>query len=136
MQKDSAPRNLRVFVADDAAIIRSRLTEMLGRIEGVEIVGEAENGQAAVMGIEKLEPDVVLLDLNMPDGSGIGVLKALGEEIGRLKVVVLTNYGNPYYRKKCLDMGAAGFFDKSSEFTQAIDFVQSLAEEYRGREPK
>lgn len=134
MLNGSAPKKLRVFVADDAAIIRTRLTAMLGRIKGVEIVGEAENGQAAVMGIEKVKPDVVLLDLNMPDGSGISVLKALGEKIGRLRIVVLTNYATPHYRKKCLEMGAERFFDKSSEFTKAIDFVQRLTEELRERE--
>jgi DNA-binding NarL/FixJ family response regulator len=133
MENDSRHKNLRVFVADDAAIIRTRLTAMLGRIEGVEVVGEAENGQAAVMGIEKTEPDVVLLDLNMPDGSGIGVLKALGDKIRRVRFVVLTNYATPHYRKKCLEMGATRFFDKSNEFIKAIEYVQCLTEEFRGR---
>jgi DNA-binding NarL/FixJ family response regulator len=81
-----------------------------------------------------VKPDVVLLDLNMPDGSGISVLKALREKIGRLRIVVLTNYATPHYRKRCLEMGAVRFFDKSSEFTKAIDFVQRLTEELRERE--
>jgi DNA-binding NarL/FixJ family response regulator len=122
---------VRVFIADDAAIIRRRLTDMLGRIEGVEIVGEAETGQGALMGIEKLEPDVVLLDLNMPDGSGIGVLKTIGKKIPGLRILVLTNYVDSRYRKMCLQMGAERFFDKSREFTKAIDFVERLTKEFR-----
>jgi DNA-binding NarL/FixJ family response regulator len=133
MSKEPKRKAIRVFIADDAAIIRRRLSAMLGRIEGVEIVGEAETGQAALMSIEKLEPDVVLLDLNMPDGSGIGVLKAIGDKIRRLRIVVLTNYADSHYRKTCLQMGAERFFDKSSEFTKAIDFVERLAEESRTR---
>ncbi len=133
MSKEPKRKNVRVFIADDAAIIRSRLAAMLGRIEGVEIVGEAETGQAAVMGIEDLDPDVVLLDLNMPDGAGIGVLKAVGDKIGRLRVVVLTNHADSHHRKTCLRLGAERFFDKSSEFVKAIDFVERLTEEFRAR---
>lgn len=122
---------MKVLIVDDSRIIRERLAAMLGAIEGVEIVGEAESPDSAVAAITTLKPDVVLLDLILADGSGIHVLRRVRGSQPTLKVIVLTNYNYPRYRDPCLELGADYFLDKSSDFTKAIDVVKALAEERR-----
>ena len=89
---------------------------MLSDLEKIEIVGEAGDAEEAIQSIRKVKPDVVILDIRMPGGNGIGVLQAIRKEKMNVKVIMLTNYPYPHYRKKCMEAGADFFFDKSSEF--------------------
>jgi DNA-binding NarL/FixJ family response regulator len=114
-------RKLRVLIADDSAQIRLRLAAMLDSIDGVEVVGDA------LAAITELKPDLVILDLHLPDGSGFNVLEQVQAERPGLKVIVLTNYPLPAYRDRCGDLGTEHFFDKSTEFAQAVELVRQLA---------
>jgi DNA-binding NarL/FixJ family response regulator len=120
-------RKLRVLIADDSAQIRLRLAAMLDSIDGVEVVGDAESMQGALAAITELKPDLVILDLHLPDGSGFNVLEQVQAERPGLKVIVLTNYPLPAYRDRCGDLGTEHFFDKSTEFAQAVELVRQLA---------
>jgi len=120
-------QKVRVFIADDSRIIREHLVTMLEELAEVEIVGQAETVTEAISAIGKLQPDVVILDVRMPDSSGIEVLQIIKQGEPAPVVIVLTNYPYPAYRQKCLQAGADFFLDKSTEFDQ----IPELFERYR-----
>jgi DNA-binding NarL/FixJ family response regulator len=107
---------MKVFIADDSAVLRERLAEMLSELPGIEIAGYAQDVPEALASIKRLNPDAVILDIRMPGGSGIDVLQDIKKDNRTTLVIVLTNFPYPQYRKKCLELGADYFFDKSTEF--------------------
>ena len=109
-------RATHVYIVDDSASIRTRLTDMLGRIAGVCVVGAAATAPQAVVDILALRPDSVLLDLNLQGSNGMQVLRAIHGEAPEIVFVVLTNHSEPQYRRACKSAGAAYFLDKSTEF--------------------
>jgi DNA-binding NarL/FixJ family response regulator len=119
---------MKVFIADDSAVLRERLIEMLSEIPEVEIMGHAQDVPEAIACIKDLNPDVVILDIRMPGGSGIDVLQDIKKEKQSPMVIVLTNYPYPQYRKKCLGLGADYFFDKSTEFDKVTELFKQLRE--------
>ena len=118
---------MRIYIADDSDIVAERVADMLSRdLPDVELIGRAMNATEAKEGIGKLKPDVVILDIQMPGGSGIDVLVDVKKDAGAPKVVILTNYPYPQYRKRCLEAGADFFFDKSTEFDRLPDALRNL----------
>jgi DNA-binding NarL/FixJ family response regulator len=119
-------KKIRVFIADDSATVRDRLTSLLGDMPSVELVGTAADAAAAISAIQQLKPDVVILDIRMPAGSGIGVLRTMQQTAVKPKFIMLTNYPFLQYRKTCLEAGASYFFDKSSEFEKIPQALEQL----------
>jgi DNA-binding NarL/FixJ family response regulator len=115
---------INVFIADDSLIVREHLVTMLDELAGIEIVGQAETVAGAIGAIQKLQPDVVILDIRMPGGSGIDVLEHVKQNEAGPIVIILTNYPYPGYRQKCLDAGADFFLDKSTEFDQIPELFE------------
>ncbi len=107
---------MKVIIADDSDLMRERLKLILESQNNVTVVGEARNSIEAKKIIEQLKPDIVLLDIRMPGGSGLDVLQNIREAELKTYVIVLTNYPYPPYRKKCLEGGADYFLSKSEEF--------------------
>jgi len=118
---------IKAFIADDSLIVRERLVTMLDELAGIEIVGQAESVAEAISAIQRLRPDVVILDIRMPGGSGVDVLERVKQDKGAPIVIILTNYPYPGYRQKCLQAGADFFLDKSTEFDQ----IPKLFEQFR-----
>jgi two-component system, OmpR family, response regulator len=111
---------VRVLVVDDSPAVRARLTALLSEIDGVEIAGEAEHGDAAIDKARTLRPDVVLLDLQMSPRGGLDALAALKTERGAPTVMVLTNHATDAYRSRCLALGADHFFDKATDMDRMV----------------
>jgi DNA-binding NarL/FixJ family response regulator len=111
-------QHIKVFIADDSLVVREHLVTMLDELPRIVIVGQAENVAEAINGILELRPDIVILDIRMPGGSGIDVLQTIKQDQPAPVVIVLTNYPYPAYRQKCLQAGADFFLDKSTEFDQ------------------
>jgi DNA-binding NarL/FixJ family response regulator len=109
---------IKIFIADDSLIVRERLVTMLNELAGIEVVGQAENVAEAISEIQKTQPEVVILDIQMPDGSGIDVLRNVKQAETAPMVIILTNYPYQKHRQKCLNAGADFFLDKSIEFDQ------------------
>jgi DNA-binding NarL/FixJ family response regulator len=86
---------VRVFIADDSLIIRERLVNLLGELENVQVVGQAEDYAGILTAIESARPDFVVLDIWMPGGSGIDALKAIKRSLPASSVIILTNYPSP-----------------------------------------
>jgi len=114
---------MKVFIADDSSEVRERIRMLLSELEKIEMIGEAENVQEAIESIRHLGPDVVILDIRMPGGSGIDVLKEIVKEDRVPIIIMLTNYPYPQYKKKCMDAGADFFFDKSREFEKVVEVL-------------
>jgi len=124
MDSPSSNSKIKVFIVDDSLIVREHLVTMLDELAGIEIVGQAENVAEAINGIRILQPDVVILDIRMPDGNGIDVLRHVKQDEVSPMVIILTNYPYPAYRQKCLEAGADFFLDKSTEFDQIPELFE------------
>lgn len=116
-------KELRIFIVDDSAIVRDRLTSLLAELESVKIIGYAENSAQATDEILQSKPDIVILDIFLNGGNGITVLKNIRGKKIQSKIIVLTNYAQEQYRKKCFEEGADYFFDKSIEFDKIVDII-------------
>jgi len=117
---------MRILIADDSAVVRERLIGLLTDLRGIEVVGQAEDAIEARNLAEKLRPDVAILDLRMPKGSGADVLCDIKKLDPTPKVIMLTNYPHPENRKKCMDGGADYFFDKSTEFQRVVSVLRDM----------
>jgi DNA-binding NarL/FixJ family response regulator len=118
---------MRVLIVDDSKIVCDGLQQMLINIADVEIVGQAHNGQDAIATISESKPDVVILDIRLPGLSGIDVLKDIRNKKLPIRVIMLTNYPYPQYRKKCESLGADYFFDKVAEIEMIPKVIAELA---------
>jgi YesN/AraC family two-component response regulator len=116
--------NITVFIADDSLIVREHLVTMFDELAGIETVGQAENVAESISAIEELKPDVIILDIRMPGGSGLDVLQRVKQGEVTPLVIILTNYPYPGYRQKCLRAGADFFLDKSTEFDQIPELFE------------
>lgn len=127
---------MRILIADDSAVVRARLISLLTDLHGIEVIGQAEDAMEARNLAEKLRPDVAILDLRMPKGSGADVLCDIKKLDPTPKVIMLTNYPHSENRKKCIDGGADYFFDKSTEFQRVVavlrDMLRDPAEQRAG----
>ncbi len=117
---------MRVFVVEDSPIVQERLVEMLTEIEGVDIVGAADNAADAVADILRLLPDVAVLDIKLRTGSGLAVLEQIRRKAPGMATIMLTNYASPEHRQRCLGAGADYFFDKTEEFERVKGALQDL----------
>jgi len=118
---------MNLLIMDDAANIRHRIVELLSEVAGIDAIIESEDVASAVKAIKEHEPEVVILDIQVPpDGplrNGIDVLKITKQQFPKTGVIMLTNFANPRYREECKRLGADYFFDKSSEFEQVPEAV-------------
>jgi len=118
---------LKVYVVDDSELVRERLIDMVSEIEGVEVVGEAGDLRGAEATIGELRPDAVILDIRLPGGNGITLLRHMKRERPAATVIVLTNYPYPQYREECLDAGADYFLYKATEFDKVGEILSRMA---------
>ena len=124
--KEKKKKIVKVFIVDDSAFLRERLITMLSELKGIEIIGQAKGPLEAIEALTKLKPDAVILDIRMPGGNGIEVLKNIKNGENPPLVIMFTNYPYPQYRKKCMDGGADFFFDKSAEFEKLSAVLKKL----------
>jgi DNA-binding NarL/FixJ family response regulator len=120
---------MKVLIADDSGEVRERIKMLLSDVEMIEMIVEAENVQQAIEQIRKKGPDVVILDIRMPGGSGIDVLRTIDKKERVPVVIMLTNYPHHQYKRKCMDAGADFFFDKSREFEKVIEVLSGGIEQ-------
>lgn len=120
--------DIRVVIADDHEIVRTGLRMMLSVQDGITIVGEAENGQQALELVKELGPDVVLMDLTMPDMNGIDATQLIAECCPESKVLALTIHEDEAYFFRMLNAGAMGYIPKRAaptDLVRAIEVVHS-----------
>lgn len=122
------PMTLRVFLVEDNPMIRERLIESLEATGRIDVVGHADTEWDAVEALSDGSWDALLLDLQLKQGTGLGVLRAVGPSrpLGA-KILVLTTYAIPQYRDRSLALGADAFFDKAQDVESAVDMLSELA---------
>jgi DNA-binding NarL/FixJ family response regulator len=120
---------MKIFIADDSAMLRERLVALISDLEGMEVVGQAGDAPEALEAIQRLKPDVAVLDIRMPGGNGIHVLEAVKRQATPPVVIMLTAIAYPQYRRKCLEAGADFFLDKTTEFERVADVLRQLREQ-------
>jgi DNA-binding NarL/FixJ family response regulator len=105
---------IKVLIADDHRDYRRVVREFLDRMPNVSVVGEAINGGEAVEKVEQLFPDVVLMDIAMPQMNGLEATRIIKQRWPETKVLIATTYDDPAYRLQALEAGAVGYFLKGS----------------------
>ncbi len=123
--------SVKILVCDDHQVIRTGLASLFAGSE-VEIVGEADNGKEALKQAQKLKPDVVLLDIRMPDGDGLATLEKLRAKVPESKVVMLSTYDNPTYVARAVALGASDYVLKGSS---RDDIIATIVATAKGESP-
>jgi two-component system response regulator NreC len=118
---------IRVLIVDDHAVVRAGIRLLLGQEPDIEPVGEAGSGREAVFEARSLKPDVVLMDVVMPDGSGLDVLPALLHERPEIKVLVLSMQDDPQYVRQAFAAGASGYVLKEAADTEVVAAIREVA---------
>ncbi len=117
----------RIFIVDDSPEICNTLEKTVAFLPNIVIVGVSGTVSDAISGLKAHEPEVVILDLNLPDGSGFDVLKFLKKAKFKSVVLILTNHSTEPFRAKGRLHGADYFFDKTNEFENAIEVLEELS---------
>ena len=118
---------IRVLIADDQRVVREGLSSLLALLDGIEVVGAAEDGVRAVELARELDPDVVLMDLRMPGMEGAEATRRIRGEIPDTQVLVLTTYADDEYLFGALRSGARGYLTKDASAEEIERAVRALA---------
>jgi DNA-binding NarL/FixJ family response regulator len=121
---------LKAFIVEDSPVIRENLVAALEEMAPIRVVGSAEDEASAIGWLSSPENvcDLVVVDIFLKSGSGLGVLKTAAVLREPMKLVVLSNYATPDMRRKCLELGADRVFDKSNEIDALILYCCRLAD--------
>jgi NarL family two-component system response regulator LiaR len=117
---------IKIVIADDHAVVREGTRTLLEREEDMQVVGEADNGEEAVRLIEKLKPDVAILDISMPKLGGIEVTRQIKPRFPSTAILILTSYDNDEYVFALLEAGAAGYLLKDVHGREIVEAVRSV----------
>jgi DNA-binding NarL/FixJ family response regulator len=128
MTGSTAVRPIRVLVADDHEIVRAGITRLLEGVEEIDVVGVACDGAEAIDRCGDLDPDVVLMDLQMPGTDGITAIRELRRGRRRARVVVLTSFSEPRRITDAIDAGAVGYLLKDAEPAELLAGVRAAAD--------
>lgn len=119
---------MKVFIVEDSDPVKRRLVATLTDVAGVEVVGSAASEGEAIQAILAMQPDVAIVDIQLRTGNGMNVLQEVKRKQMGLKVIVLTNFGYPQYRRRCIEAGADYFLDKSAEFMAVETIIAEWAQ--------
>jgi DNA-binding NarL/FixJ family response regulator len=118
----------RIVIADDHGLVRQGLRNMLAREEGVEVVGEAEDGREAVEACSRLRPDLILMDVRMPEMDGLEATREIKQRHPQTIVLMVTMHENPDYLLEAVEAGAAGYVLKGSPNSEIMGSVRRVLE--------
>ena len=119
-------KSISVLIVDDHALVRAGIRALLEKLEGITVVGEAGKGSEALELVSQLNPNLLLLDLTMPDGGGFEVLEHVTKQFPDIRVIVLTVHEAGEYAMRALREGAAGFLPKSAASTELEQAIQTV----------
>lgn len=120
-------RPLKLVIAEDSKEFRKRLLQYISQISGITVVGVAQTTREALESIKEHKPELALLDIQMPDKSTLEVIQEIKQIHPEITIIFLTNLSSPQIRKESLRRGVDYFFDKSTEFDQAMKLLEELS---------
>ena len=118
---------IKVILADDHAVVRAGVKAVLSSAKDIQVIGEASNGREAVALAERVDPDVVVMDLSMGEMDGITATQEMVTKNIRAKILILTMHAEDAYLVKVLEAGASGYLVKSAADRELVDAVRALA---------
>ena len=118
---------LRIFLADDHTVMREGLKSLVNAQADMDVVGEADNGRTALQRVRELQPDVVIMDVSMPELNGIKVTEHLKRTCQKIKVLVLTAHDESGYLRQLLQVGASGYVLKKAAAEELINAIRAVA---------
>ncbi len=133
----AASGSLRVLLVEDSSLLAARLGELIRRLPDVDLIDTVQTESDAVEKISAALPDVLILDLHLRAGSGFGVLRQLARDqhSPRPKIVILTNFGLPEYRREAENFGVEAFLDKSRDYFRLPALLRDFARDRGGGPP-
>lgn len=120
-------KKISVLIADDHAVVRTGLSAMLGTEKDIVVIGQAKNGKEAVSKSIEQHPDVVVMDLRMPEMDGVEAIAKLHEKLPETRILVLTSFGEADDVAHALEAGAAGAITKTAEDAELVEVVRKIA---------
>ena len=127
--------DIRVLIVDDHAILRDGIRSLLERQEGIAVVGEASNGLEALARVGELEPDIVLMDIAMPEMDGLEATRRVKEDYPDIRVLILTQHDSQEYVTPLLQAGASGYVLKRSGGREVVAAIRQVHEKGAFLEP-
>jgi len=118
---------LRILLADDHVVMREGLRSLINSQPDMDVVGEADNGRAALLKVRELQPDMIVLDVSMPELNGIQVTERVKRICQRIKVLVLTAHDDSGYLRQLLEAGASGYLLKKAAAEELINAIRVVA---------
>jgi DNA-binding NarL/FixJ family response regulator len=119
---------IRIVIADDHAIVREGLKRIVSSISGMQVVGEAADGNQALQRVREIEFDVLMLDLSMPGRSGMELIKLVRAEKPKLRILILSMHQEMQYAVRAIKSGASGYLTKESAPTQLEQAIRKIAQ--------
>ena len=119
---------IRILIVDDHAIVRMGLAAILGTKADLEVIGDAEDGSAAIQKAQKLRPDVVLMDIVMPEMDGATATAKILQLLPQTKVIILTSFGEADGIAHALDAGASGALMKNVDYSELVTAIRAVME--------
>ena len=126
---------IRLVLADDQQLVRAALAALLELEDDLEVVGQAGQGDELIEVVRHLEPDVALVDIEMPGLDGLSAAAVLHEQVPATRLLVLTTFGRPGYLRRAMEAGALGFVVKDAPADQLVDAVRRVARGERVVDP-
>ncbi len=117
---------IRIFLADDHAVLRAGLKALLNAEPDMEVIGEAGDGRDCIEAVASLQPDVVLLDINMPHCNGLEALPKLRQKAPGSRILILTMHDDAQYLRQALSAGSAGFILKQAADTELLSAIRTV----------
>jgi len=127
---------MKTVIVDDHPVVRKGLRLLMECEPHIEVVGEASNGLLALEAVRDLCPDLLLLDINMPEMSGLEVLRHLRDQSNFIPIIILSNHSDTRYVDAALEMGANGYVGKDSGFDVLMLAIQAIREGVPYIDPK
>ena len=126
MNNKASPPTARLLIADDHALVREGMRAMLASEPNLEVVGEAENGREALELCRELRPDLILMDVRMPEMDGMAATRVIKGEYPSTSVLIVTTHESPEYLMDAIRAGAAGYVLKDSTKQQLLNAVRKV----------
>ena len=117
---------IKVIIADDHAILTKGIRMYMENVEDIDIIGEAKDGEELIQLLKREKPNVVLLDIDMPDMNGISALRHIDLKYSAIKIVMLSMHPEEIYGKTSMKLGAAGYVSKSSDPSKIVDAIRAV----------
>ena len=126
MQNSMNKQRKVILIVDDSILIVERLLDFIGSIENIDEIKHADSYEKAELLFRQCKPDIVLLDIQLPDASGINLLNKIKSYHREVIVMMFSNHASSYYKSVCMELGADYFFDKSMEFEKITLTIAEL----------